>query len=93
MTTNTQPFSPPKSFQSAPAKWRTKTNVTSADETLAAECGISPVLAAILRLRGFDDAAAVRQFLAPDESALRDPLTLPDIEPAIARLYQAIENK
>ena len=92
MTTGTQPFSSPKTFHTAPAKWRTKTAVTSSDKTLAGSCGISPVLAAILRLRGFDDAASVQRFLAPDESALRDPFTLPDIEPAVARLHQAIEN-
>jgi single-stranded-DNA-specific exonuclease len=92
MTSTTQPFSPPSSFQSAPAKWRTQTAVTSADETLAAACDISPVLAAILRWRGYSDSETVRRFLAPDESALRDPFTLPDIEPAITRLHLAIES-
>ncbi|MEO6909066.1 MAG: DHH family phosphoesterase, partial [Abditibacteriaceae bacterium] len=92
MTTATQPFLPPKPFRPAPAKWRTKTTTTSDDISLAKACGISSVLAAILRLRGFDDAASVRKFLAPDESALRDPFTLPDIEPAVARLHQAITN-
>lgn len=92
MTSTTQPFSPSQSFPSAPAKWRAQTTVTSADETLAAECGISPVLAAILRVRGYNDAVSIQHFLAPQESDLRDPFTLPDIEPAITRLHQAIEN-
>lgn len=92
MATSTQPFSPSKAFHLAPAKWRTKTTISAADKNLSETCGISPVLAAILRLRGFDDAASVRQFLAPNESSLRDPFNLPDMEIAVERLYQAIKN-
>jgi len=76
-----------------PAKWRTKTTISAADKTLADACGISSVLAAILRLRGFDDVEKVQHFLTPDVSTLRDPFTLPDIEIAVERLHQAIKNQ
>ena len=87
--TTTQPFttSTPKT---PPAQWRVQTSVTAADHSLAGECDISPVLAAILRLRGYDQKDTVSRYLAPDKNTLRDPFTLPDIEPAIARLHQAI---
>lgn len=91
MSTATQPFSSPGTIKKPAAKWRTQTTIAADDETLAAACGISPVLAAILRSRGLDTVESVRHFLNPAHTSVRDPFLLPDIEPAIKRLYQAIE--
>ena len=72
--------------------WSVKTHVESADEALAIQAGISPVVAAILRSRGLHTVSAVEKFFWPDSSVLRDPFTLPDIEIAIERLHRAIKN-
>lgn len=77
----------------APAKWSARTAVTAEDARIAAQCEISPVTAAILRIRGFATAEAVLGFLEPCLSGLHDPFLLPDIRPAIARLYLAITGK
>lgn len=58
--------------------------VLAAHETLLTE---------LLRARGLTDAAKLRRFLQPDFVADRhDPLLLPDIEPAVARLTRAIAH-
>lgn len=76
----------------APAIWKKPPAVEPRDRELAAQCGISPVIAAILRARGFDTVEAVANFIMPTAASLRCPTALPDIEPAIDRLYAAIEN-
>lgn len=75
------------------ARWSVRTAPTSHDAQLAQICGISPVTAAILRVRGHETPEAVRCFLEPDICGLRDPMLLPDIRPAIERLARAITTK
>lgn len=77
----------------APAIWKNPPKIETRDRQIAAHCGISPVVAAILRARGFDTPAAVEAFIKPTEASLRCPSGLPDIEPAIDRLYGAIERR
>ncbi len=84
-------LSPPK--LKPQARWRTRTTVNEQDVTLARECEISPVTAAVLRSRGIDSADAVRCFLDPDLCGLHDPNLLPDMEIAVARLFKAIESR
>lgn len=69
------------------------TQVTETDRKLATRCGVSPVLAAILRLRGIEDPAAVQEYLNPQASCLGDPALLPDIIPAVERLAQAVTER
>ncbi len=76
----------------APSRWRPKTTPTAADAEIAAACGISPITAAILRVRGYTTAEAICQFFDPSLSGLRDPLHLPDVQPAVERLHRAITN-
>lgn len=75
------------------AQWHVKTSPQVADLHLATACGISPITAAILRTRGHTTVQAVRQFLAPAPTSLRDPLDLPDIGPALIRLHAAITSQ
>lgn len=75
------------------APWKITTRIQDCDHFVAKECEISPVTAAILRARGYATASEVRAFLEPDRSGLQDPFDLPDIKPAIARLYRAIQDK
>jgi single-stranded-DNA-specific exonuclease len=76
-----------------PARWRIKTSPTAADTAIAAACGISPIIAAILRLRGYSTKDQIDSFFNPTAGLLRDPMQLPDIQPAIERLHHAITNK
>ena len=86
-------FSAPPIETAAPrAKWKPKTAVTPADEWIAREAGVSPVAAALLRQRGFHDAASIDAFFHPQPEVLRDPALLPDIELAVARLVLALEK-
>ncbi|HEX8833961.1 MAG TPA: single-stranded-DNA-specific exonuclease RecJ, partial [Abditibacteriaceae bacterium] len=77
----------------ASIRWTAKTSPDANDAKLAAQCGISPVTAAILRIRGHDTPDKVRCFLEPELCGLHDPMLLPDIRPAIARLHRAITTK
>jgi single-stranded-DNA-specific exonuclease len=54
--------------------------------------GISRLTARVLSARGIADEGAARRFLEPRLDHLGDPLTLPDIEPAIERLVDAVTN-
>lgn len=75
-----------------PAFWEARASVEFADRRLASSLGISPVCAAILRSRGLATPEAVESYFAPHPGLLRDPNALPDIEPAVARLEQALQK-
>ena len=57
-------------------------------ELLAAGC--TPLLAAILSLRGMGDAAAAQAFLSSGVEQLEDPLALVDMVSAVQRLSRAV---
>ncbi len=61
-------------------------------EHLAGEAKVAPTVAAILLSRGISTAQQVREFLKPSLSDLHDPFLLPDMEIAVDRLVQAIDN-
>lgn len=60
---------------------------------LAQDCGLHPALAQTLLNRGICDAGQVRQFLDPRLRDLADPMRLPDMEPAAARLWRAVHDR
>jgi single-stranded-DNA-specific exonuclease len=82
----------PQFRTAAPPRWNIKARAEERDQQIARACGISPITAAILRVRGYTSAEAVNRFLEPDASGLHDPQQLPDIAPAIARLHGAISS-
>ena len=49
------------------------------------------LLHALLIERGITSAAEAEAFLHPDETLLHDPLLLPDMDKAVARLRAALE--
>jgi single-stranded-DNA-specific exonuclease len=61
----------------------------------ASERGItdSPLLSAILCARGIRTADAAAQFLSPATIPLGDPLLMPDMERAVAKIQAAIERR
>jgi len=59
-------------------------------EYLAEASAFPPLVAQLLYNRGLTDPARRESFIAADRHLLADPSLLPDIEPAVARLYQAL---
>jgi single-stranded-DNA-specific exonuclease len=54
--------------------------------------GISRIAARVLVARGYSDETRARLFLNPDLSDFQNPMKLPDIEPALDRLSEAVGN-
>ncbi|RYG42093.1 single-stranded-DNA-specific exonuclease RecJ, partial [bacterium] len=65
----------------------------SAESDLTRELRISPLLAAALRARGYEDPESARAFLEPSFETLGDPELLPDFERAAEILLDAIRSK
>jgi len=63
---------------------------TAPDERLAASGGFSPLIAQLLYNRGITEPAQLEAFISGDKRLAGDPSQLPDIEPAIARIYRAL---
>jgi single-stranded-DNA-specific exonuclease len=57
--------------------------------TVAAQAGVSPLLAQCLINRGHTEPAAIRSFLRPQLRALADPFQLPNVAAAVDRLFAA----
>jgi single-stranded-DNA-specific exonuclease len=60
--------------------------------SLARVLGVSPILAALLITRGYDNERSARDFLTPSYSQLHDPYLMLGMEKAVARLQLAIDN-
>lgn len=60
---------------------------------VAAEAGVSPMVARLLVNRGITTGDAARDFLNPSLSTLHDPFLLPDMEPAVERLARAVHER
>jgi single-stranded-DNA-specific exonuclease len=52
--------------------------------------GLSPLIAQLLYNRGIRQPAQLESFLSGDKRLAGDPSRLPDIEPAVARIYRAL---
>ncbi len=63
---------------------------TAPDERLAASSGFPPLIAQLLYNRGISQPAQLQAFISGDKRLAGDPSQLPDIEPAIARIYRAL---
>ena len=54
------------------------------------DAGFSPLLAAVLAVRGYRDPEAARRFLDCDDSLLGDPLMMTDMPQAVMRITRAL---
>ena len=72
-------------------EWVIKPRDVSQERHLAQALGIHPVLAGLLIGRGFDGPASAQAFLNPSLDDLHDPYELPDLEPAVDRILQALD--
>ncbi len=73
--------------------WPVKEVDEPAVARLAADTGTANLTARLLWLRGVRDADGARRWLAPDTGHLYPPELLPDFEPAVARIRQAIARR
>jgi single-stranded-DNA-specific exonuclease len=60
------------------------------DRNLAASLGLSPLVAQLLYNRGLTEPSQLEPFIAADRRLCGDPSLLPDIQPAVARVYRAL---
>jgi single-stranded-DNA-specific exonuclease len=60
------------------------------EEHLTATSGLSPLIAQLLYNRGISQPAQLEAFLSGDKRLAGDPSRLPDIEPAVGRIYRAL---
>ena len=73
-----------------PAIWERQRCDEPQAALLAAELGVSPVLARLLWLRGLTDPGDARRFLNPSLDHLHDPMRLAGMAAAVDRLQAAI---
>ena len=59
---------------------------------ISRQLSISPLLATVLLGRGVEEPDQAERFLEPQISHLNDPFLLPDIEPAVGRIWKAITD-
>lgn len=70
-------------------------NVAPLDEEQAAalvSAGISPLAAAVLVSRGYNTPAKAARFLASGHGSLLNPMDMPDMAKAVARIRQALDS-
>jgi len=68
-----------------------KTDHTRARE-LAAQLGVSPIVADLLVARGYGDADAAKAFLNPSREQLHDPFLMRGMPEAVERVLRAIDQ-
>lgn len=71
-------------------KWVVSSCDRDAAATIAENCGVEPFAAFLLCSRGMTDEFEIESFLY--DTDLIDPYTLPDMEKAVERVNQALEN-
>ena len=74
-------------------KWEILANDVNTIKELAEENNISTVLANILINRGITEKRQIEQFINPTRNDFYDPFLMPDMDKAIDRIMQAIQNQ
>ena len=77
----------------SPPVWEVRPRDFNFEAHMARSLGIHPAVASVLRGRGIDTPEIGRAFLNPSLSNLHDPFLLPDMEAAVTRLVQAIQER
>jgi single-stranded-DNA-specific exonuclease len=60
------------------------------DRNLALNSGLSPLIIQLLYNRGLTEPSQIEPFITADKRLSGDPSLLPDIQPAVARIYRAL---
>jgi len=74
-------------------RWIVREHDAERAASLARVLGVSPILAALLIIRGYADERAARVFLAPTYDQLHEPYSMLGMKEAVARLQRAIETR
>lgn len=73
--------------------WKLKENVDEGLVTsLASESGVSKNLVSLCVERGIQTAEELQEFLSPTPHLIHDPFLLHDMDKAVGRIQEAIEN-
>ena len=74
-------------------EWQFAPQVEDADFTkIAKKAGLGPEVARLLFERGIQDEESLKKFLEPSLEDLHDPYLLHDMDKAVERIRQAIEE-
>src|SRR4030095_9363142 len=73
-------------------RWRVRRQDAEQAASLARVLGVSPILAALLIARGYDDDSSARSFLTPGYNQIHEPYLMLGMREAVARLETAIDN-
>jgi single-stranded-DNA-specific exonuclease len=74
-------------------RWIVREHDAERAASLARVLGVSPILAALLINRGYDDERAARVFLSPTYDQLHEPYAMLGMKEAVGRLRRAVENR
>ena len=75
-----------------PPRWLLKPAVEGGAD-LAADMGLSPLMAQLLVQRGITTVEQARDFLVPKLASLGDPTVLPEMGAAVERILRAVDEK
>ncbi len=73
------------------AKWMLRQTTTNVEE-LARQSGVSPVLARILAVRGYQTPAEIAAFTTREDTPLADPFAFADMDKAVSVTINALKN-
>ena len=74
-------------------KWQLNEVNDELADKIANEFNISKIVASIIANKGLKDNNEIEVFLHPRRGDFHDPFLMPDMDKAVARIIQAIENK
>ena len=74
-------------------RWTIKKHNHEEVRCLANELKVSPIIAALLITRGYETVETAHRFLNPSIEHLHEPYLLKDMEKAVKRILQAVENQ
>src|SRR3990172_6680761 len=81
-------------FQIMPAVWEVKPSpAVEQSPAWFSELGLSHILGRILSQRGIHTLSQAKSFLSPRLSDLLDPFLLPNMERAVERMSQALQER
>ena len=74
-------------------KWQLNEVNDELADKIANEFNISKIVASIIANKGLKDNNEIEVFLHPRRGDFHDPFLMPDMDKAVARIIQAIDNK